>query len=128
MPPEIVQVVPQYRGYEYTVVRDEIVILEPGTRRIVEVLPRDGGAPSGSGGDVVRLSAEQRTAVISELRSSGRRTTGGSEALPSCVELSEVPQSLISRMPELRGYRYLSIGEEIVLVDPESRKVSVVNQ
>lgn len=128
VPPEIVQVVPQYRGYEYTVVRDEIVILEPGTRRIVEVLPRDGGAPSRSGGDVVRLSAEQRTAVISELRSSGRRTTGGSEALPSCVELSEVPQSLISRMPELRGYRYLSIGEEIVLVDPESRKVSVVNQ
>jgi len=56
VPPEIVQVVPQYRGYEFTVIRDEIVILEPGSRRIVEVLPRDGGPSGHAGGGAIRLS------------------------------------------------------------------------
>jgi hypothetical protein len=129
VPPEIVQVVPQYRGYEFTVIRDEIVILEPGSRRIVEVLPRDGGPSGHAGGGAIRLSPEQRTSVMNELRSSGRRGGGGDGGgLPSCVELTEVPQSLVSRMPELRGYRYLSIGDDVVLVDPQSRKVSVLDQ
>jgi hypothetical protein len=128
VPPAIVQMVPQYRGYDYTIVRDEIVILEPRTRRVVEVLPPDGGGPSRAGGGLVRLSAEQRTSVINEIRSTGRRTSRDVGELPGCIELSEVPQSLVGRMPELRGYRYLTIGEEIVLVDPETRKISVMDQ
>ncbi len=44
LPPDVVEVVPQYRGYSFFVVRDEIVIVEPSTYQIVTVLPRNGGA------------------------------------------------------------------------------------
>ena len=38
LPPRIVSIEPAWRGYEYFVYRDEIVIIEPGTRRIVAIL------------------------------------------------------------------------------------------
>ena len=39
LPREIATIVPEYRGYEYVMVRDEIVIVRPGTREIVTVIP-----------------------------------------------------------------------------------------
>lgn len=38
LPATIVEIVPEYRGYYYIVVEDEIVIIEPHTRRIVTVI------------------------------------------------------------------------------------------
>ena len=35
LPAEIVEMVPEYRGYDYLVANNEIVIVEPGTRKIV---------------------------------------------------------------------------------------------
>jgi hypothetical protein len=39
VPDEIVTVVPQYRGYKYIIVEDELVILDPDTLEIVVVIP-----------------------------------------------------------------------------------------
>jgi hypothetical protein len=39
LPDEIVQIVPQYRGFEYFLVEDEIVIVDPRTLEIVAVIP-----------------------------------------------------------------------------------------
>ena len=36
---DIVRVVPQWRGFRYFVVRDEIVIVDPDTFEIVAVIP-----------------------------------------------------------------------------------------
>lgn len=44
LPSDVVEVVPQYRGYSFFMVRDEIVIVEPSTYQIVTVLPRNGGS------------------------------------------------------------------------------------
>src|SRR5713101_8296648 len=44
LPADVVEIVPQYRGYSFFVVRDEIVIVEPSTYKIVTVLPRLGGS------------------------------------------------------------------------------------
>ncbi len=33
------EIVPQYRGYDYIIVGDEIVIIEPRTMRIVAIIP-----------------------------------------------------------------------------------------
>ena len=41
LPPEIVSIEPEYRDYEYFSTDDDIVIVEPGTRRIVSEVPRD---------------------------------------------------------------------------------------
>jgi hypothetical protein len=38
LPPVLVELYPQYRSYRYIVVDDQIVIVDPDTRRIVEVV------------------------------------------------------------------------------------------
>jgi len=38
LPPRIVEIEPAWRGYEYFLAGDQIVIIEPGTRRIVAIL------------------------------------------------------------------------------------------
>jgi hypothetical protein len=46
-----VEIAPRYRGYDYFVAEEEIVIVEPGTSRIVTTLSRNGqfahGGPGG---------------------------------------------------------------------------------
>jgi uncharacterized protein DUF1236 len=42
VPTEVVRVVPEYRGYRYFVVGNQIVIVEPSARRIIAVLQRTG--------------------------------------------------------------------------------------
>jgi hypothetical protein len=39
LPEEIVTIVPQYRGFDYVLVRNEILIIDPDTYEIVAVLP-----------------------------------------------------------------------------------------
>ena len=39
LPPELVEIVPQYRSYKFIIVRDEILIIDPNTFKIVAVLP-----------------------------------------------------------------------------------------
>ena len=39
VPPEIVEIVPQYSGYDYIVVGDELVILDPASLLIVAIIP-----------------------------------------------------------------------------------------
>jgi Protein of unknown function (DUF1236) len=39
LPDEIVQIVPQYRGFEYFLIEDEIVIVDPRALEIVAVIP-----------------------------------------------------------------------------------------
>jgi hypothetical protein len=39
VPATIVDILPQYRGFEYVVVRDELVIIDPETLEVVAVLP-----------------------------------------------------------------------------------------
>ena len=38
LPPAIIEYVPEYRGYDYILVDDQIIILEPGTHRIVLII------------------------------------------------------------------------------------------
>jgi len=39
LPPEIVEVVPEYRGYDYVLVGEDIVIIDPESHEIVAVIP-----------------------------------------------------------------------------------------
>ena len=42
LPPTIVSLVPEYREYEYVVVNDEIAIVQPSTRHVVEIINPGG--------------------------------------------------------------------------------------
>jgi hypothetical protein len=46
LPEDIVSIVPEYRGYDYVVVSDEILIVEPQSHRIVYTLPENESASS----------------------------------------------------------------------------------
>ena len=39
LPPEVVTIVPEYRGFEYVMVGDQLLIIDPDTLEIVAILP-----------------------------------------------------------------------------------------
>ncbi|MGO9423132.1 DUF1236 domain-containing protein [Roseiarcus sp.] len=49
LPVTIIDLVPEYRDYDYVVVNDEIVIVQPSTRDVVEVINTGGGEAMNSG-------------------------------------------------------------------------------
>lgn len=127
LPAEVIRIVPQYRGYSYVVVRDEIVIVEPRTKKIVEVIHKSGGPRKSAS---ISLSSEQRKKFKTTVETTGSTRTSTSKieiregvTLPQEVEILDVPQTIISDVPELRTYRYVIIGDEIALVEPETRRV-----
>jgi hypothetical protein len=38
LPPAILEIVPEFRGYDYFVVGDEVVIVDPASREVVEII------------------------------------------------------------------------------------------
>ncbi len=49
LPPDVVSMVPQFRGYDYVMVDNDIAIIDPGTREVVSVLG-EGGPPAATYG------------------------------------------------------------------------------
>jgi len=129
LPRTVVQIAPEYRGYDYVMVRDEIAIVRPGTREVVDVIREPGSSSSSfastttthEGGTTVHLSDQQRTRLREEAR---RFTTSQvSGAGSQCLSLQPVPSFLANENPDLQKYQMLAIGDDIVLVDPKDKKV-----
>jgi len=135
LPADVVEIVPQYRGYSFFVVRDEIVIVEPSTLKIVTVLPRSGGntaaapAPSRS---KVSFSDRDREVVRKHVNTRTERQTTGStakvvvrrgERLPESVEVEEFPETVYREAPALREYRYIHRDNRTYVVEPRERTV-----
>jgi hypothetical protein len=67
VPAEVVEIVPQYRDYRFFTVREEIVIVEPSTMKIVTVLPRNGGSTASTTTSTQTSSTTtQRKSTISD--------------------------------------------------------------
>lgn len=137
LPADVVEVVPQYRGYNFVMVRDEIVIVDPATYKIVTVLPRSGGATAAapaSSSRKVTFTDRDRDVVRKHVRASTeRRTTGSSgatrveirrgERLPDTVEVEEFPETVYREAPALREYRYIHRDNRTYVVEPGERRV-----
>lgn len=132
LPASIIEIVPEYRGYNYVLVREEIVIIEPSTRRIVTVVNRSGGSVVGSQSSVVRISLapERRTLIKQKLvrtpssrpaQTSARLTVG--MIVPQSYEVLAFPAEIIQEAPELREYDYVLEEEAVVVVDRRERRV-----
>ena len=131
LPPDIVDLVPEYRGYDYTVIHDEVAIINPESREVVDVIPERGfAAEGGSYGSYaasgrIELSREQRE-ILRRAAVSSATTVGSSGA--ACLTLRPVPEELARNRPELASDKYLAIGDQVVLVDPHDQKiVQVIN-
>ncbi len=131
LPPTVVEVVPQYRNHKYIVVRDEIVIIEPSSRRIVATLPRsDGRSTTGVGVSRIKISEQDRH-VIREIVLKEERVrpierqiaieVGGN--VPETVELHSFPAIVVEKVPQVKTYSFFVRQDDIVIVDPKEKRV-----
>ena len=130
LPSDIVRIMPQYRDYEYTVIDNRVAIVDPRRREVVEILD-DGpgyGGMAAYGRDRIVISDDTRTRFRELVRSSSTTVgstspSGGGTSASNCLSLQPVPEELARTHPELSSYRYLAIGDQVVLVDPQQQKI-----
>ena len=144
VPRDIVTVYPEYRGKKFVVVRDEIVIIEPGTQKVVAVMPRSGAATSGTSTSVRQTTAttSSRLQLAPEKRRVIRDIVIKEQSIPRCQEiglsvgaevsrtirLNPFPEEVVREVPEMRSYRFCVKDNDVVLVDPnEHRIVEVID-
>ncbi len=133
--PAIVEVYPQYRGYQFVLVEDEIVIVEPRSRKIVTVIDQGGSgrAATRSRGKLT-LSDKQRDVI--RRSTIERRTTGSAPSttivereyaigddLPESIEFESFPETVYTEVPEIRSYRYVVHDRDVYVIDPSERRV-----
>ena len=130
LPSDIVRIMPQYRDYDYTVIDNRVAIIDPRGREVVEILD-DGpgyGGTAAYGRDRIVISDDTRTRFRELVRSSSTTVgstspSGGGTSASNCLSLQPVPEELARTHPELSSYRYLAIGDQVVLVDPQQQKI-----
>jgi hypothetical protein len=129
LPPDIVRIAPQYRDYDYTLVDDRVVIIDPRRHEVVDILdegPGYGAAASYGRGHIV-ISDDMRGRFRELARGSsttvGSTAPSGGTSASNCLSLQPVPEEMVRNNAELRNYRYLAIGDQVVLVDPQQQKV-----
>ncbi|MCA6104377.1 MULTISPECIES: DUF1236 domain-containing protein [Bradyrhizobium] len=140
LPAEVVEIVPQYRGYNFVLVRDEIVIVEPSSYKIVAVLPYSGrstaAAPARTEQRKTTFSDKDREVIRKHAKARPvereRRTTTGSsvrteirtgERVPEGVEIEAFPEEVYRDAPTLREYRYINRDSRTYIVEPHERRI-----
>jgi Protein of unknown function (DUF1236) len=124
---------PIYRGYDYIVVEDTICIVDPATYVIVDVIPASLQYADGqrrrplpqltlSASDMHLIYASVPKDVTADVRV--RLALGAT--VPERVELLPFPDSVVERVGELEGYRYVVVESDVVVVDPADRSVALV--
>lgn len=124
LPPDVVEIVPEYRGYRYVYVSDQIVIIDPNDYVVVAVLGGDGR----TAGRRFSIAADDRVFIRSHVDRGAvfRLGIGGISigmSLPETVELRPLPSVIVERVPDLRDHRYFIYEDDVVIVDPRSREV-----
>jgi uncharacterized protein DUF1236 len=139
LPADVVEILPQYRGYSFFVVRDDIVIVEPSSYKIVDVLPRTGRSSAGGpapapSSNKITFSDKDREIIRKHARSSRveQRTTASSttttrvrvgERLPESVEIRSFPETVYRESPGLRDYRYIERDNRTYVIEPGERTI-----
>jgi uncharacterized protein DUF1236 len=135
VPETVVDIIPEYRDYDYFVVRDQFVIVEPRTHKIVDVIERHGGSRAEvttTTHKKVRLSSKDRRYLIGHTTTKRRVTTGAAPAetrvtvgedAPEAAEIETFSPEVYQEVPAVRDYRYIHSGRDVYLVAPGSRRV-----
>jgi hypothetical protein len=130
LPASAISIVPAYRSYRYFVVEDRIVIVDPVTYVIVEVID-DGGPGDRDGGARLVLTDAEREILLREIEIDSASTLGigsltiGAE-VPRAARVRALPDRVASDLPKIRNYRYFTAENRIVLVAPNDDRVVFV--
>lgn len=65
---------------------------------------------------IIRKSVKAKPVTVKE-----KVVVGG--AVPSDIELQEIPSDVVTEVPSVRSYRYFSTDAGLAIVDPSTRKV-----
>ncbi len=133
LPVDVVEVVPQYRGYRYVYVNDDIVIVNPSSYAVVAVLSGGGSRAAGPRASRLTLAAPARTFVRDHIdRGASIRLGIGAisigMSIPQGVSLLPMPTVVVDRYPELQDYRYFVYEDDIAIVDPATDEVVLIVQ
>jgi hypothetical protein len=82
-----------------------------------------GPAATGS----ITIAPEKRTVIKQRFTGAPvttvkERVTVGA-TVPADVELMPVPETVVTELPTVKSYRYFRYNDDVVLVDPSSRRV-----
>jgi hypothetical protein len=102
---------------------------EPPNSRMAPGTARD----ETKSGPPAALSAEQHVKIRNTLRiekserlASVPFSTKVGEAIPGTVHLYVLPVSILEYAPQYRGYEYILVGNEILIVDPRTLRIVAV--
>ncbi|MGA7198130.1 MAG: DUF1236 domain-containing protein [Roseiarcus sp.] len=129
LPPAVAELIPEYRGYEYVVANDEVFIVQPSTRRVVEIIREGGPTQAKEGLQRINLTDAQQRMLIESVRSAGLPEARESAELadgatvPADVTLEPVPRAVVVEIPMIERYRLFVANDRVVLVDPDTREV-----
>jgi hypothetical protein len=136
VPADIVAIHPGFRGYKFVVVEDEIVIIEPRSRKVVTTISRSGERSASrsttgaaASGSHLRLRAHDRDVIRTvvmrqpECRYETRIDFRIGLPLPRTVQICEFPDEVLAEVPEIRQYRYVVHGDDIALIDPDAHRI-----
>lgn len=131
LPADVVAVVPQYGGYRYVYVNDDIVIVDPASYAVVAVVTSGGGRAAGTRGSRFTLAAPARAFVREHIdRGASIRLGIGAISLgmtvPQGVALLPMPRVVVDRYPDLEDYRYFVYEDDIAIVDPSTDEVMLI--
>jgi hypothetical protein len=133
LPASVVAIVPAYRSYRYFVADERICIVDPASYEIVDVIEvsdRTAGTSSGTTARLV-LTEEEKEIILSEVDMRDGSTLGlgalteGAE-VPRRAELREFADTIVQKVPKVKGYRYLAAENRVAIVEPQGQKVALV--
>jgi hypothetical protein len=79
-----------------------------------------------------KLTTEQRTKISSVIREQKVErvnlnvSVSVGTRIPASVHVHPLPQQVIVIYPEWRGYDYILVGEQIVIIDPRTHQIVAV--
>ena len=78
----------------------------------------------------ITIAPEKRTVIRQQLSTAKPVTVKEKVSVgwtvPETVELQAVPETIVSDVPSIKGYRYFVYDDDVVLVDPQTRKVVTI--
>ncbi len=76
----------------------------------------------GSAAGLSKLSSEQRTKIVTVFKVSVR----AGARIPPSVHLYPVPVEVVEVYPEWRGYYYVMVGDEILIISPRTHEIVAI--
>jgi hypothetical protein len=92
------------------------------------------GQSQSSPGKSVQLSQDQRTKIRGAIGNGhGARVTGNvnfemtvGATVPRSVHIEVLPEDIVTIVPEYRGFDYVLVGDEILIIDPHTMEIVAV--